>query len=260
MRRAALFSFFAIFAIILPVDADSDIAVNPESELRGALAVISRTKIVDQTAWDKLSAQIDEYQQGSGAPDAVLAIRKQQLLLARRSTDPARYRSLLDQLLGNPLPAVADLAREQQDILKRQEDLKTKPVDLKFTAADGTAVDLAAIRGKVVVVDFWASWCVECAFTAKKLAEVYRDLHDKGFEVVGVSLDEDRAKMEAFAKKYGMTWPQSFEGKKWDNPVSRAYGINALPVFWLIDKKGMLVADKEPKNLSAEVKRLLAEP
>ncbi len=90
----------------------------------------------------------------------------------------------------------------------------------------------------------------------KNLATVYQDLHAKGLEIVGVSLDEDQAAMEAFAKKYGMAWPSYFEGKKWDNQISKSYGISSLPTVWLIDKKGMLVSTKEPENLSAEVKRL----
>lgn len=244
--------------------ADPNPAKTRALALREELIVLSRTPEVEQSAWDAVGAHIDGYQKEYGVTDAtsnnVALLRKFQLSIARKFPDQTRYRALLDQLAKDPVPAVAKMATEQLEVVRRLEDLKTKPVYLKFTASDGTPVDLATMRGKVVVVDFWASWCPECAFTAKDLAEVYRNLHGQGLEVVGVSLDEDRTSMEAFAKKYGMTWPNSFEGKKWDNPISRSYGISSLPTLWLIDKKGMLVANKEPKNLAAEVKRLLAEP
>jgi thiol-disulfide isomerase/thioredoxin len=111
-----------------------------------------------------------------------------------------------------------------------------------------------------VAVDFWATWCPECTPATKRLATVYQELHDKGLEVIGVNLDEDKAAMEAFAKKQGLTWPNFFDGKKWGNQIGRRYGINSIPTLWVFDKKGMLVSTKEPENLSAEVKRLLAEP
>lgn len=265
MNKVVIF-LFACATILAGAQAQTD--PNPAKTralaLREELIVLSRTPEVEQRAWDAVGAHIDGYQKEYGVTEAtsnnVALLRKFQLSIARKIPDSARYRALLDQLAKDPVPAVAKMAAEQLEVVRRVEDLKTKPVDLKFIASDGATVDLAAMRGKVVVVDFWASWCPECAFTAKDLADVYQSLHGQGLEVVGVSLDEDRAAMEAFAKKYGMTWPNSFEGKKWDNPISRSYGISSLPTLWLIDKKGMLVADKEPKNLAAEVKRLLAEP
>ena len=73
---------------------------------------------------------------------------------------------------------------------------KTKPVDLKFTAADGQPIDLANLRGKVVLVDFWASWCGPCMMEMPNVVSTYGRLHDKGFEIVGISLDVDKAAME----------------------------------------------------------------
>ena len=96
---------------------------------------------------------------------------------------------------------------------KTLADLKTKPLDLKFTAADGHEVDLAQMRGKVVLIDFWATWCGPCVAELPNVLKAYEKLHPKGFEIVGISLDSDRAKLETFIKEKNMTWPQFFDGQ-----------------------------------------------
>ena len=137
--------------------------------------------------------------------------------------------------------------------------LKTQPLDLKFTALDGTEVDLAKMRGKVVLIDFWATWCGPCVQEVPNLVKAYENLHSKGFEIVGVSLDQDKAKLESFLKEKGMTWPQYFDGKGWQNEISSRFSIQSIPAMWLIDKKGMLVSTSARPNLAEQVEKLLAE-
>ena len=134
-----------------------------------------------------------------------------------------------------------------------------KPLEIKFTSVDGRAVDLAELKGKVVLVDFWATWCGPCVGEIPHVKEAYEKLHPKGFEIVGISFDKDKAKLESFVKDKGMTWPQYFDGKMWDNDYGKKYGIQGIPAMWLVDKKGNLRDPNGRQDLAGKVEKLLAE-
>jgi thiol-disulfide isomerase/thioredoxin len=142
---------------------------------------------------------------------------------------------------------------------RTRAELKTKPFDLKFTATDGSEVDFEKLRGKVVLVDFWATWCGPCVAEIPSVLKTYEKLHSKGFEIVGISLDQDKAKLEKFVKEKNMPWVQFFDGKGWQNEISTKYGINSIPAMWLINKKGMLVSTDARQDLEAKVEKALAE-
>ncbi|MBK8857986.1 MAG: TlpA family protein disulfide reductase [Opitutaceae bacterium] len=147
---------------------------------------------------------------------------------------------------------------------------------MKFTAADGRAVDVAALKGKVVLVDFWATWCGPCIAELPNVKKVYADFHDKGFEVIGITLEnpglrgkETPAEMETklaaakkkmldFTVKQEMPWPQYFDGKWWKNDYAVKFGIQSIPAMFLLDKEGRIAAtDARGEKLESEVKRLL---
>ncbi len=136
--------------------------------------------------------------------------------------------------------------------------LKMRPMDLRFEATDGSVVDLASLRGKVVLVDFWATWCGPCMREAPDVVAAYNALHDKGFEVVGISLDIDRGQLDAVTKEKGMVWPQYFDGKGWGNEIAAKYGIHSIPSMWLIDKSGRIADTNGRENLQGKVENLLA--
>jgi thiol-disulfide isomerase/thioredoxin len=159
---------------------------------------------------------------------------------------------------------VAD-SRAPEEIKERAQGLLTKfdalgkPLPIKFTAVDGREVDLAKLTGKVVLVDFWATWCGPCVAEIPNVKEAYNKLHDKGFEIVGISFDKDKTSLEKFVAEREMKWPQYFDGKVWQNEYGQKYGINGIPSMWLVDKKGNLRDMNARGALEEKVAKLLEE-
>ncbi len=151
-------------------------------------------------------------------------------------------------------------AREYVADRLRFFELSKEPFELAFTALDGREVDLKKLRGKVVLIDFWATWCGPCIAEMPNIKQVYADYHEKGFEIVSVSLDaeKDRQKFIDLVTAEGATWPQRFEGKGWKDPLVATYTISGIPAMFLLDQQGMLVStNARGEALGREVKRLL---
>jgi len=121
---------------------------------------------------------------------------------------------------------------------------------LAFTCNDenGKPVELSSFKGKYVLIDFWASWCGPCRRENPNVVKAYHQYHDKGFDILGVSLDDTRADWLLAIKKDGLNWTQVSDLKGWKADVAALYGVKAIPMNYLIDKNGIIVA----KGLSGE--------
>src|SRR5437879_6446396 len=168
-------------------------------------------------------AFLDELQKG------VFALRKEfperlevydlmmQLLQIRTQEGEADKARALAQTLSES--SIREEAKEGVRRMIRKFDFLGKAVQLKFTAIDGREVDLEKMRGKVVLIDFWASWCVPCLIEIPKVKAAYEKLQPQGFEILGINLDEDRAQMQRVLTAANMTWPKCFDGRKWQSPL-----------------------------------------
>lgn len=115
-------------------------------------------------------------------------------------------------------------------------------MEIAFTDIEGNEVDLSRMKDKIILVDFWATWCGPCVAELPHLLEAYEKYHDKGFEVIGISLDDNVDTLKQFVKDNNMPWPQYFDGKVWGNEIAQRYGIKGIPATFLIGKEGKIVA------------------
>jgi thiol-disulfide isomerase/thioredoxin len=176
-------------------------------------------------------------------------------MMVASNMEPDRAKEVAKELAASSNEQVSQAAKA----LLAKLDAVGKPVDIKFTAVDGREIDLSKMKGQVVLVDFWATWCGPCIAELPNVKTAYAKLHPKGFEIVGISFDEDKGALEKMLKKEGMTWPQFFYGEGWGNKFGKQFGITGIPSMWLIDKKGLLRDTNGRDNLESKVEKMLAE-
>jgi len=171
----------------------------------------------------------------------------------------AEFDELLKELKNSSDSKVVELADRMLNEFFRNPVGKVFP---DFPAGkktiDGKDLSLASLKGKVVLVDFWATWCPPCRAEVGPLVKVYNQYKDKGFEIVGISFDNDRKAFDEYVKENGMPWIHYFDGKGWENEVGPAYGIQSIPTMYLLDKEGKVVSTElRDGKLEEELKKLL---
>jgi len=170
-----------------------------------------------------------------------------------------RQKELASEILDTPNapPGARTLANH---ILKGTRPYEVgKPLGIRFIALDGREVDLAKLTGKVVLVEFWSTTCGPCVAEIPMLKRIYEKLHPRGFEMVGISLDDKEAALRRFIREKDLPWPQHFDGKGWENKFALQYGIFGIPTTWLVDKRGNLRDTNARFDLERRVTTLLDE-
>ena len=134
-----------------------------------------------------------------------------------------------------------------------------KPFTLAAKDLSGKPLSLAQYKGKVVLMDFWATWCGPCVGEMPNAIAAYKKYHAQGFDIVGISLDQSRPALTAFITKNKMPWRQVFDGKGWNSAVPRQYGVTAIPFGLLIGRDGKIAAlDVRGPALTAAIQKALA--
>ena len=131
-------------------------------------------------------------------------------------------------------------------------------MEIKLPSLEGDSLALSSFKGKVVLLDFWASWCGPCRLTNKDLVKLYAKYKDKGFEIYSVSIDDNVNAWKKAVKKDKITWKQVNAHGGWEAKTAVDWNIYQIPTSYLIDKNGTLVAmDLEGKELEAMLDDLL---
>lgn len=155
------------------------------------------------------------------------------VLVAFKNNIPnSRYTKALDERLSS----------------KRSTVIGATAPDIKLPSPSGQEIALSSLRGKYVLIDFWASWCGPCRKENPNVVRMYNKYKDKGFEIYGVSLDQDKDKWLKAIENDKLTWSHVSDLKGWESAAAQLYGITGIPQTIILDKQGKIIA----KNLRGQ--------
>jgi len=189
-----------------------------------------------------------------GQPQEVSAyiLLQKGILYAKVLNNPEKALAIFQEIQTNyPGTSIAPQLNDPIKILEGKAAIQkiwdSMPVgsilpDFNGTDLAGKPLSVAQFQGKVVLLDFWATWCPPCRRELPNVVAVYQKYHPQGFEIIGVTLDDDLAKVSSFIKDSQMPWPEHFEGKGWDNTLTAKYGVEAIPANILLDAHGRIIA------------------
>jgi thiol-disulfide isomerase/thioredoxin len=260
--------FSTRWEIILMTASDAPPGPEFKAELDEVLAKGKSDRLKADAAFFKT---ILEIQTGDGGPDEILKLVNSFIQLAPKDERGAmllnavaheleglpRQAEILKRIVAEyPGSKVADEARAGLAKLERVG----KPFVLEFDdAIAGTRVAVNELRGKVVVIDFWATWCGPCVREMPRMKDLYTRYHDQGVEFIGVSLDKPKEeggldKLKEFVRRNEISWPQYYQGNGWESEFSRSWGIDAIPALFVVDQEGKLYS----LNARAQLEEIIA--
>jgi len=145
--------------------------------------------------------------------------------------------------VGRDADSIISLIQQHEEIRKNRRTLTNGAKFPDFSEKDllGNPLSVSKYEDKVVLVEFWATWCVPCVAELPNIIKAYKKHHADGFEVIGISLDQDEQKLKSFLKAKEIPWPQYFDGKEWQNKLAAKYGIDSVPATFLLDRQGKII-------------------
>ena len=167
-------------------------------------------------------------------------------IMVLQMLDPQKYMEVyaeVDKGLSTQHPT-HPMVQMLHKIVVRQSALApgTPCPDIALPDPNGKEIRLSSFRGKVVLIDFWASWCKPCRAEMPKMVSLYKKYKNKEFEILGISLDKEKEKWIQAIQQDGITWPQVSDLKFWDSEVVNLFNVESIPYTILIDKEGKIVA------------------
>jgi thiol-disulfide isomerase/thioredoxin len=202
---------------------------------------------------------------GEKTDEAAQVLFMKAMLYEQVLRDTAKGDALLAQLKRDyPDSEQVQALKQQEESEKVRAGLVTgaKFPDFNVKDLDGKPLSVSNYKGKVVLLDFWATWCPPCRAELPNVIKTYDRYHKDGFEIIGISLDRDRdrEKLVSFLKDKKMTWPQFFDGKYWQNELAVKYGVQSIPTTYLLDGQGVIIGkDLRGEALEKAVAKAVAK-
>ena len=227
-----------------------------------------RAYSADETSTDelpKILAELKEYFTGKTLDQKHLRLASNTVRAINLLPEEAREKHFRD--FGTLLARSSDkkLAKYGRDIARikqNESELVGQDLEVEGQAVDRSAFDWKSYRGKVVLVDFWATWCGPCRAELPNVKANYEKYHAKGFEIVAISLDQDRETLETFLSENDIPWVNLFDENStgWENPVATKYGIKAIPAAILVGKDGKVITTSaRGPTLGQQLEKLLGK-
>ena len=246
---------------------------DPTAELKTLVAKIKADVQSGKTTESALGDDLKQFDillaehQGEKTDAVARILFMKAMLYSQVLQNTVKADELMQQLKSDFQGTHLVAALEQQEAMEAsaktiQDSLAVgaKFPDFSEKDVDGKTLSIADHKGKVVLIDFWATWCPPCRAEIPNVVATYKKYHDQGFDIIGVSLDQDREKLLGYTKQNDMTWPQFFDGQGWQNKLAVKYGIESIPATYLLDGNGFIIAtDLRGDALEQAVTRALAK-
>jgi thiol-disulfide isomerase/thioredoxin len=266
--------FIAIFGVaLLLLSGQRGFSADATTELKDLVTKVRADLATGKKTESDLADDLKQFDalmaehQGEKTDEVARILYMKALLYREVLQNPAKADELTKQLMSDfkGTDFVAGLEKEQaaQAAAKKLQD--TLAVGTKFPDFDekdviGQPLSITGHKGKVVLIDFWATWCGPCRGELPNVLVTYQKHHPEGFDIIGVSLDQDQAKLTQFTKSMNMTWPQFFDGQGWGNKLAVKYGIESIPATFLLDGDGTIIGkDLRGEDLEAAVAKALGK-
>lgn len=192
-------------------------------------------------------------------PDAVLSALLLENFISRSKMKPEEVKTNFEKLTKEIQDTKSGkrVKKMLDEYIKKSKSSGLAP-DFSGKTPDGKTISLKKAMGKVTIIDFWASWCGPCRKENPNVVALYNELHSKGLNIIGVSLDDDAEDWKEAIAKDKLTWTHVSNLQKWKDPIALAYNVEQIPTTFILDSKGTIVAkDLRGDELKAKVKALL---
>jgi peroxiredoxin len=268
--KLKLLTALAVLSLLLPLQSGFAAETNDASaELKALISKVQAKLRQGKETETDLAPELKEFDtllakhKGEKTDDVAQILFMKATLYEQVLKDTAKGEALMAQLKRDFPDSQPVKMMAQQEAAKKVKGALVEGAKFPdFAAKDlaGNPLSVANYKGKVLLLDFWATWCPPCRAELPNVLKTYEAYHKQGFEIIGISLDKDKEKLTSFIKEKNMTWPQYFDGLMWQNKLAAKYGVESIPATYLLDGQGTIIGkDLRGEDLDHAVAKALAK-